>query len=76
MVQCNFEGYCDRQNMANSKVCLAKEGECLYQKPILTASLLCVACQLPKINKFPSTEKQQEILREAIDYAKRENKTK
>jgi len=32
MATCYFQGYCDRQNIANSKVCLAKEGSCDFQR--------------------------------------------
>ena len=39
--ECNFEGYCDRQNMTNAKVCLAKTGSCDYQNH---KEKVCPAC--------------------------------
>lgn len=48
MSNCNFNGYCVHQNTVNSKECLCKEDECIFQQEQNDKPLLIVKREEPE----------------------------
>lgn len=66
MPECHFVGYCDRQNMVNSKQCLCKEGECNFQIAppkviILDDNPYSIMCYLEEYGDKLQTSKSKEM---------------